>query len=186
MAFHRNVMERFGPLPPEVTMCDKALTNRALALGGVGLIKDRLVRYRLRADGVTTWLTAWSVARELLRKKLSDYVANSEGLRSDLKHVGVEATEQVQKKLGAIEDNLATEERMLRATLAFPSGHSVRFLLAQLWRGDQHWRQFALRCLVLAIDPPRHEMWLRFDPREITTRAFERLRRGGASEMHGG
>lgn len=177
MAFHRSVVEKFGPLPQGVTMCDKALTNRALALGGVVLIKERLVQYRIRSKGVTTWLTSWSVRRDVLRKKLTEFLVNSEGLRRDLGRVRAEAAKEVQEKLGNIEENLETEERMLRAVLTFPSGNSSSYLLAQLWSRDQYWRQYARRCLLMAIDPPRHEMWLRLSVKEISARVAGKLRR---------
>lgn len=170
-------MDRFGPLPQGVTMCDKALSYRALALGGVALIKERLMRYRVRTNGVTMWLASWSVERDVLRKRLTDYVANSEGLRRDLGRVWAEAAKEVQEKLGKIEENLETEERMLRAVLTFPSGNSSSYLLAQLWSGDQYWRQYARRCLLMAIDPPRHEMWLRLSVKEISSRVAGKLRR---------
>lgn len=177
MAFRRSVMERFGPLPAAVKMCDKALTHRALALGGIGLISEPLVRYRFHVGGQSSWLTAWSVNRRLLRRKLSDYVANSGGLRGDLKRVMVEATGEERKKLRVIESSLETEERMLRAVLAFPSLESALSLMRGLRGGDQYWRRFALRCLFLAVDPPRHEMWLRRSGKEIRARIAGRLRR---------
>lgn len=54
-AWHRGLVERFGPLPPAVAYEDMALGFRARLLGGMIFIDDPLVLYRLHDANLHNW-----------------------------------------------------------------------------------------------------------------------------------
>jgi glycosyltransferase involved in cell wall biosynthesis len=178
MAFRRTLWEMGGPLPASVRMCDLALTHRALARNGVALLKTPLVRYRVRKDGLTFWLSQWSVPRSELRKKIAHYADNNTGVVEDLDRIiPLSKTPGAARKLSTIRRHVREKTLMMRASLAVPSPRALALLVKFAFTRDAFTREFAFRCVLMAIDPARHEMWLRMSPREMGRRLVAKIAR---------
>jgi len=71
MAFRRSLMDAFGPVDRRVISVDLILTYRALALGGIKLLPEKLTYYRYfaGAGGISSKLYHWNEPRKEVKKK---------------------------------------------------------------------------------------------------------------------
>lgn len=183
MAFRRDLWTRFGAQPTKLVMCDKAMTHRALAGRGIQLLKEPLVHYRVRSEGLTHSLTYWSVPRSVLRKKLFVFVANNDGLVEELDRILAAAQPSAAvERLFRIRESLVAQTKLVRVSLDFPRPRAFFTLVRGMIAGRSAFeRAYARRCLFMAIDPTRHELWLRGSMREIARRLLGKLTRGVAA-----
>lgn len=80
MMYRRELLDRFGLLPASLANEDEALAFRALCAGGILVLPDQLVRYRVHARSISSGSRAVNLARHVrwLGSNLPFQVANKQ------------------------------------------------------------------------------------------------------------
>ena len=167
MAFSPRILEFFGRTPDGSLVDDEVWTRRAMMLGPILTIPDRLVRYRL-GSGETTG--EWDI-RSLVSHCTARSLAAVRAVAADAEHLAPEDAERWRRRLDAEADRLAT-----KAELVNGRSFGVRLkAFRRLWPG------FALSIanyLRVAFLMPRPLSDLVLFAYVLARNVFRRLQRG--------